>query len=488
MITRLEIDGFKSLRGFAVDLTPLTVFIGPNSAGKSNLLDALALLARLSSMPIDDAFKQGRGRAIDQFTRRGGEAGTTIRFAVEVFGPGPEGEEAELIAFPNRYRYELTIERRALRSGAERLSVSHERLSVIERAEDRWIALHPGFAVRANHHVGARDIFTQVAERARERRLVLNSISNPGDKFYHVPLAYTALASHQRKFGKRDLELDFTPEDLELVDRLKDKLKLADRNATIVYALKTVVEKIREEAGELDPVIERVELDELTTVGDELSSYRLVHLDSARLREPSERIGSDVLAPDASNLPTVLANLPGPSLGEIRADLVSLVPGVSSFDLVPEGDSFRIDFEFSGGERLPARLVSDGTLRILALLTALRVEPRPVMIGIEEPENGVYPGRLRKLLEYMQEIAAQGDEHGASPTQLILTTHSPVVLAALRARPELLRFVDLVRRDGQLATRARTVSPTPGPDRGQLSISLREIDELLHAADSEIGQ
>lgn len=64
MITRLEIDGFKSLRELAVDLEPLTVFIGPNSAGKSNLLDALALLSRLASMSIKEAFKQGRGRAI----------------------------------------------------------------------------------------------------------------------------------------------------------------------------------------------------------------------------------------------------------------------------------------------------------------------------------------------------------------------------------------------------------------------------------------
>ena len=122
---------------------------------------------------------------------------------------------------------------------------------------------------------------------------------------------------------------------------------------------------------------------------------------------------------------------------------------------------------------MPARLVSDGTLRILALLTALQVEPRPVMIGVEEPENGVYPGRLRKLLDYMQEIAAQGDEHGASPTQLVLTTHSPVVLAALRSRPEFLRFVDLVRRDGQLVTRARTVSPTVDPDHARSTIALR---------------
>jgi predicted ATPase len=486
MITRIEIDGFKSLREFAVDLEPLTVFIGPNSAGKSNILDALALLARLSSMPIDDAFKQGRGRAIDQFTRRGGVAETTIRFAVEVFVPGPEDEPADLEALPNRYRYELTIERTALSSGAERLSVSHERLSTIERAADGWIAAHPGFAGRARHHELARAVFKQTAVDATERRLDMKRISREEDEStYDVPLAYTALASNRAHLGK--LGFDTTlPRDLyDKIEKIRDELQLASIEAAVGLLLTEAIEKRKSLNAEPSKVAYR---DELVLVDDALSAYRLVHLDSARLREPSERIGSDTLAPDASNLPTVLANLAGPTLGEIRADLVSLVPGVSSFEIVPDGDSFRIDFELSGGERLPARLVSDGTLRILALLTALRVQPRSAMIGVEEPENGVYPGRLRKLVEYMQEIAEQGSEDGASPTQLVLTTHSPVVLAALRTRPEVLRFVDLVRRDGQLATRARTVSATPGPDRGQLSISLREIDELLHAADSELGQ
>ena len=484
MITRLEIDGFKSLRELAVDLEPLTVFIGPNSAGKSNLLDALALLSRLSSMSIEDAFKQGRGRAIDQFTRRGGEAGTTIRFAVEVLTPGPAGEKEERVELPNRYRYELTIERSALPSGVERLSVSHERLSIIERAEDGWIDLHPGFAERAHHHVGPLEILKQVAVEAKKRFLDMHSVLAPENLSYQVPLAYTVLASDHKNLGKIGRDIVFPLELSDKIEDFRDKLGLPSFDATVEHLVNEALKNQRVDDA-LDKVVVRNELD---LVGGELSSYRLVHLDSARLREPSERIGAGTLAPDASNLPTVLANLPGPRLGEIRADIVSLVPGVSSFDIVPEGDSFRIDFEFSGGERLPARLVSDGTLRILALLTALQVEPRPVMIGVEEPENGVYPGRLRKLLEYMQEIAAQGDEDGASPTQLVLTTHSPVVLAALHSRPELLRFVDLVRRDGQLVTRARTVSPTLDPDRARSSIALREIDELLHAADSEIGK
>ena len=223
----------------------------------------------------------------------------------------------------------------------------------------------------------------------------------------------------------------------------------------------------------------------------------LLQLDASRLREPSERVSSGKLASDASNLPTLLVDLPEPLLGEIRADLVSLVPGIASFDVVPEDDTFRIEFELSGGERMPARLVSDGTLRVLALLTALRTQPRPHMICIEEPENGIYPGRLRALLVRLREAAAhvEGDPEGVQsegagsksffiptnllPTQIVLTTHSPVVLAALRAEPQHLRYVDTVRRGGERVTRVRSAGRSEAPDRGQLTISPREIDRIL---------
>ncbi len=65
---------------------------------------------------------------------------------------------------------------------------------------------------------------------------------------------------------------------------------------------------------------------------------------------------------------------------------------------------------------------------------------------------------------------------------------APVILAALRATPQHLRFIDLVRRDGQFVTRARTVERTAGPDRGRLTASLREIDALLDAAGSEAAE
>ncbi|MGK4007320.1 AAA family ATPase [Sorangium sp. So ce1036] len=150
--------------------------------------------------------------------------------------------------------------------------------------------------------------------------------------------------------------------------------------------------------------------------------------DSPLAGEPSERIAASVLAPDASNPPTILADLPGPVLGGIRADLVSLIPGLAGFDVVPDEDSFRIDFKLSGGERLPARLASDGTLRALALLVVLRVEPRPSIVGVEEPENGIYSGRLRTLLSLLREATASGDQElpGLAVPVIQLLTHQPL--------------------------------------------------------------
>jgi len=49
MITRVEISGFKSFTGFAVDLAPLSVIAGANASGKSNFLDALQIIKGLAT-------------------------------------------------------------------------------------------------------------------------------------------------------------------------------------------------------------------------------------------------------------------------------------------------------------------------------------------------------------------------------------------------------------------------------------------------------
>ena len=445
MITRLEVDGFKSLRDFAVDLDPFTVFIGPNSAGKSNILEALALLSRLASQPIAEAFKGGRGRPSDQFTRQGGEAVKAMRFAIEVLEYG-DYELRSACAPPrqSRYRYELTIERRALSSSVERLVARDERLFGMKPENDRWIAERPEFSALASYKEAGIETFVTIKdeERVGQRMIGLPTV-NPEER--RIPSSHTALASAPFYVG-------------------------------------------------------------VSTIQNNLLGCQQIALDAKRVGDPSDRLGSGGLAEDLSNLPTVLGGLSAPLLGEIRADLAMMVPDIASFYVVAEGDDLRIDFEHSGGERLPAKLVSDGTLRLLALLTALRQDPRPGLLAIEEPENGIYPGRLRRLVDLLraetkrrhddpdslmrlddeiESVGAAGMSTNLLAIQVLVTTHSPVILSALRKQPQHLRFIDTVRRDGHRISRVRTVGRPATPAEGRLKISPREIDQLLDSTRDE---
>ena len=85
MIRRIFVKGYKSLEDVDLELKPLTVIIGPNASGKSNLLDALGLLSRIVSVDplgmldetitstfISSAFDEHRGFPLEAFSMQAG--------------------------------------------------------------------------------------------------------------------------------------------------------------------------------------------------------------------------------------------------------------------------------------------------------------------------------------------------------------------------------------------------------------------------------
>ncbi|GHH94929.1 AAA family ATPase [Streptomyces capillispiralis] len=81
MITRIEIDGYKSFDGFALDLLPFTVLVGANASGKSNLLEAVDLLGQLIREPTS--------QTLVDHARRGGPK--------ELFRRGPDGAPVDVM-------------------------------------------------------------------------------------------------------------------------------------------------------------------------------------------------------------------------------------------------------------------------------------------------------------------------------------------------------------------------------------------------------
>ena len=99
--------------------------------------------------------------------------------------------------------------------------------------------------------------------------------------------------------------------------------------------------------------------------------------------------------------------------------------------------------------------VSSGTLRVLALVTALHAKPGANLIGIEEPENYIHPAALAALLDHLSDVQDR--------VQFMVTTHSPLLLDYLNS-PEAVRVVE---RDPQAGT---IVKDPVDPDRVRLAL------------------
>jgi predicted ATPase len=84
MLTRIEIDGFKTFEHFSLDLAPLTAIVGPNASGKSNLFDALRFLSLLAQTDIRSAMQGLRGEPEELFRLTQAGNADTMSFAVEV--------------------------------------------------------------------------------------------------------------------------------------------------------------------------------------------------------------------------------------------------------------------------------------------------------------------------------------------------------------------------------------------------------------------
>ncbi|MEA5579223.1 ATP-binding protein, partial [Anabaena sp. UHCC 0451] len=125
-------------------------------------------------------------------------------------------------------------------------------------------------------------------------------------------------------------------------------------------------------------------------------------------------------------LDILLANREG--FDELEARLTKLAPNIKKV-VLPRGENNTFSLELVdrySEHHIPASDISDGTLRILAFLTALYQENTPSIICFEEIENGVHPWLLHKMMELLKIVSTEGIT--GKPVQVLITTHSPVLL------------------------------------------------------------
>lgn len=192
---------------------------------------------------------------------------------------------------------------------------------------------------------------------------------------------------------------------------------------------------------DIDPVAsilsQRIDPDqypELTYLGNKFTKFALYREWSfgrytiPRLPQKAD-LPNEHLESDGSNLGLVLNRLRRDPVVKKRLleALQDLYDGIDDFDVQIEGGTVQVFFH-ERRNTIPATRLSDGTLRYLCLL-AILCDPNPgPLVCIEEPELGLHPDALPTLARLLKEASER--------TQLIVTTHSDVLVDAMTDMPE----------------------------------------------------
>jgi len=152
-----------------------------------------------------------------------------------------------------------------------------------------------------------------------------------------------------------------------------------------------------------------------------LASWGYYDLSPTALRSASHKPNEVFLKPEGSNLSSVLYRLKTSNERDYRKLLGFIRKIDPKIDLInfqgPFENNIFMYFVDAEDHSLPAWNASAGTLRFLALAYVLLIQPPPNLLMIEEPENGIYVGFLKNLLEMIPQSSER--------SQVIFTSHSP---------------------------------------------------------------
>jgi len=387
--TRVEALGYRSLRHISQDLGPFHVLVGPNASGKSTFLDVVAFLGDLLRFGLEDAIAgdPSRGiplRATDAKHLTWMRQGHRFELALEMAIPAERRDRLKNGGFPV-CRYEVAVDV----SGPLRLI-----------GETLWLKPAPAS--------------TRAAVPAQ--RALFPQPPSPPESIVHPPRKRTPAG--WKKVVSRGEE----PERVMFLSETSGW-----NNPFRIGADKSALASLPADE-ERFPVATWFR--ETLEVG-----VQRILLSSEDMHRPSPPGRPRAYLPDGSNLPHVVHALESEHrdrhaswVDHVREALPD-VQGITTREREEDRHRYLV-LRYASGLEAPSWLVSDGTLRLLALtLLAYLPDPRGLYL-IEEPENGIHPRAVETVLQSLSSV------YGA---QVLLATHSPLV-ASLAELGQILCF------------------------------------------------
>ncbi len=403
MLTRFEVSGFKNLRDVVVDFGPFTCIAGPNGAGKSNLFDAIQLLSALSRTSFSRAFGEIRAG--------GGQRGTVrsmlspealvgeenLRLAAELIVPGTTEIAHRNVRLHNTFlRYEIELSVDDSDGVAPRLGIVRESLAPLrmESLPEPMRALCADYVIEGEWNGINDNIFVTYPLRRCEKG---------------VPTIYVL----DTTFDEERDPCDFM-----------DSVEVDGMEATALSMADLFVPP------------------EVRAVRWEMASWRFLSLEPSAMRAADSVDEVGPISATGAHVPAFLhrqEQRTGSAVCDEVRRAVSALVNIRSLRVVPNGDFLELRARLGKGPELPARSLSDGTLRFLTL-AALGVSDDIGLIALEEPENGIHPAKIEAMLGLLRSLSQPEEPEGPKSgrlRQVLVNTHSPyLVEEVLRRAPD----------------------------------------------------
>lgn len=429
MLTRLEVDGFKNLLGLDVYFGPYTCIAGPNSVGKSNVFDVIEFLSLLADHPFMEAVKRLRSsgdKVIEPaslfWNNAEDDDSPVMSLGFEMIVPDKVTDDFGHPAEPTTtfLRYDLRLRYLLPESGfpqTGRIVLEHESLTHINLGAAHrhlpWSHSKKNFrdAVVHGRRSGAAYISTSVEEDGE----VLIAVHQDGGS----------------RGKPRPSPAARTPRTIVSTTTADDQTILAARR--------------------------------------EMQQWRMLALEPSAMRNPdSSGVDPHPTASGAHLAATLyrMARDHGPDIySEVAAEasaLIDIRELVVDYD--QRRDSLTLLARIGTGPLLPASSLSDGTLRFLTLCIMPADDSIGGLLCMEEPENGIHPGRIETMVDLVQSLGV--DPHtppgtGNPMRQIMVNTHSPLLVQHQDKQNLLAAVPAKVRRGKSIATTMRLL-PLPG--------------------------
>lgn len=372
MFMRIQARSFRSLKSVDQPLGRFRALVGPNASGKSTFLDVIGLFGDLMKNR-GDVLRLIQERSTDFKKLLWMGLGQGFQLAVEAEIPSAIREQMapEKNKF-NRVRYEIEI---ALDSNRNELGLDHETLLLREQKDE----VQP---VQRQLFPALQPDSLSIFCRGKGLQVAMNKTPGGNDNYYPEGKKKSFKPSY--KLGRPISALANIPADTE--------------SFPVSTWFRNLLEK----------------------------GVQSFVLNSQVIRQPSPPGLGRRFQTDGSNLPWVIAQLRENRpdfeawLEHVRTALED-IKDINTIEL-PENKHRYLVIEYTSGAKVPSWLVSDGTLRLLALTIPAYLKDLEGTFLIEEPENGIHPRAIETILQSLSSVYR---------SQVLVATHSPVALNLL---------------------------------------------------------